>query len=261
MHPIDRHRPTEPEPEPNRAAGEGDHDETGIRSLLSGLGAPGVPSDLTHRLRSSLSAGEPPTPDQRRLPPIDAAPPPHRRLRTRALLGFTGCTLVAGLVGAIGLTLIRLPDAPVADVLATTTLTRAGISVTYSGTHYRAETLADQAARLLSGSTGNSTSGGAAVTAASVGHGISGSALGGSEQGQDPALEGKVLACLRHLRMPAREVVVVDLAQLDGVRAAVVVTHNGSTESVQYTARAIDPACPVLGDEVLAGPTLLRAEP
>lgn len=260
MNPSDPH-PTEPEP--GRPPGEGDHDETGIRSLLSGLGTPGVPSALTHRLRNSLSAGQPPKPDQRRLPPIDVPPPPHRRLRSRALLGFTACTITAGLVGAIGLTLVRLPDVPVADALATTTLTRAGISVTSSGTRYRAEALADQAARLLSDSPGRTegSTGTTVVSAATIAHGVSAPTLEALDEEQDAALEGQVLSCLRHLRIPAREVVIVDLAELDAVRAAIVVTHTGSAEAVQYAARAIDPACPVLGDEVLAGPTLLRAEP
>lgn len=263
------HDARRPDAHPDPQA-DAEADDTGIRSLLSGLNTPELPSrNLTDRLRRSLSQQPDMSFESRQLPPLDATPFSRPRPSQRTLLLLAGATLAAGLVGAAGLSLISLPDVPISDVLATNTLRGAGIPVSTSGTTYGAETLPRQSSWLLGthttlqGGTSGATHGFARLTGDATTQGNPAVASAPASAGNDETerAERDVLACLRHLRIQERTVVAVDLATFEGRPAAVVVTTSTDTEPVTYTVRVIDPACPALGDPVLAGPTVLPSHP
>ena len=229
-------------------------DDADIRSILAGLRDPAVSrQNLADRLRLSLDRPQPSEHDRRPLPPIE--PTSHSRISYRAMLPLIAGIAAAALLGAVTLSVIGLPDTPVEEVFAVDTLRRAGVTVTSSGTSYRTDSLAEQALPLLDATT-QATSPERAQHFVALG--ATNALTGPPAQGDTSQMERDVLSCLRHLRIPSRDVVAVDLAHLDGRSAVVVVTAD---RAGRHQVRAIDPACPVLRSAVLAGPRALGHQP
>lgn len=282
MHPRDGAEPPRPDDERMRGADDVESDEhlsnpwrdadepddTGIRSLLSSLDHPAAPHDhLTSRIRRSIHE-QSHTPG-RALPPVEAETAGGSGLSRRVLIALAGGTAAAGVAGALVLSAVSLPAVTVQEALATTTLTGAGIPVTASATEYTSTSLTRQAARLIPGpQTGSTASSGsvaapaddrAARTFAAVGSPTPQRSSPQISEAVDSGVESDVLACLRHLRIASSRVVAVDIARFDRARAAIVVTSDPGSGG--HIVRAIDPSCPVLGDAVVAGPSLLPAQP
>ncbi len=260
-----RHDPTEMRDADGVDARDGD--DADIRSLLAGLRDPAVSREnLADRLRLSLTQPQHRERGRRPLPPVE--PNTHSRLSRRAMVTLVGSIAAAALIGAVTLSVMGLPDTPVDEVFAADALRRAGVSVTVSGTSYRTDSLAEQALPLVNdpvraGDADERPGARRSAIGEQAQHFVAVGAATGSASahvGSDDTtqMESKVLSCLRHLRIHTRDIVAVDLAHLDGRSAAVVVTVD---RAGHRDVRAIDPACPVLGSAVLAGPQALPAQP
>lgn len=253
-----------------------DTDPTGMRALLRGLPDPGpMPDDLVHRIQASLgdlaedggllrggpAPGETPAPGVSR-----GTPAPHRsswwvrnapKVAVAAVVLVGGGALASGPLGLLrsggdamttssdtagGAGAESAAESPgVAprrgdDSGALDTGTTAGpVVVHMSGRSYSSTGLAGQVGDA------EFSSPTVPLTAESPGIGPIGTELG-------------VRSCLRALGLPRDSAVDVDLAQVDGVPAAVLVVTAGG----ERTAYAVGRQCTLGNPAVLAGPVALR---